>query len=842
MKFPVFALIFFGASFFPLLAEYITITVEDADLDMPLEGAVVHSWDGRQYECDENGQISLEVPDDRQVVVRVAYPGYENGRLVISPGGAGRFTVSLQLDGLLESRELLIEARRPGTSETRSGRSVAISDKDLSRTAEIGIVEDVMTSIKLLPGVGYSGYYNAMPSIRGGSPEDLTAVLDGFYIEQPYHWGGTVSIFDPKMIQSARLSHGVFSARYGHTISGLLELSSRKPSSTEAELELGVSTSATNFSLSQPLNGKGGVLFMGKVTYWDAFVWTAQRFSEDAKMIAQAPYIRSGALAANYHLSPDLDWTLTGFFGTDGLGIKVQNETAGPNTTNQFLDWENTVGFLISGITYNPWSDTLIKATLGIGFRQADLNMDNRTDTRGFYSQDFLDDFGGLLNGKTHYEFLDQKTYMRMTDTRINYQGRLDLDRDLGGGFLFAVGAQEMHTQWIQNGDTRFLYEEKADNLIVNGGRIDEAYIGYPFLYSVDARNRAFISSAYTLMEYTAENGRFGAELGLRADHIYFVGRDFTVQTTPAFNPRLNLDFGILENLRGLDSLRLTIGTGLFSSVTDTLQHLEKRSGVSDRDMKQNRSWTSVAGTQMDFTQGLSLNIEGYFKYIFDRAYQYANFDRNPANQELVYKFDGKGIVMGFDLMLQKFTSRYWDGWISYSFTHARYKDPQNSSKDSGSDGNEGAGADWYYPSFHRFHTLNAVLNLKPVQHFNIATRIGFVSGSPVKSLGQILTYPVVIDPGTPQEIILEKWKREEVYSDKKRGAFSLPLDLKFSLYDFNKTGKVKSEVYFAVENLLSLVYKPKGDPVLDSSTGKEEEVSREMPIPMMSFGFKWSY
>jgi hypothetical protein len=842
MKFLVLVVMFFFMSLFSLFAKEITVTVLDADLNIPLEGAAVYSWDGRQYECDGDGRARLEIPDGPQVVIRAGYPGYENGRLVISSGGADNFIISLRLAGVMENQELVVEAQKAGTGETRSGRSVAISGKDLSRTAEIGIVEDVMTSVKLLPGVGYSGYFNAMPSIRGGSPADLTAVLDGFYIERPYHWGGAVSVFDPKMVQSARLSHGVFSARYGHTISGLLEVSSRKPSSTEVELELGVSTSVTAFNLSEPLGGKGGVMVMGKVSYWDPFIWAVKQISADARAIKQAPYIRSGALSACYQLSPNLHWTLNGFFGTDGMGYERKADNI-KEDDDISLNWNNGMGFLVTGLTYNPDRSTAIRGALGAGFRRESMNIELLTNLQGYYSNQFLADWGHILNGKTMYELLGQYTQSNLTDTRLDYQGRLDFDRDLGGGFLFSFGGQELYSQWLRKGEYSFLYEEKVSGLPVNGGYIPGGYIGYPAHYSVDAHNKAFISSAYTLVEYTTENKRFGAELGLRADHLYFVGRDFTIQTIPAFNPRLNLDFGILENAGSVDSLRATIGTGLFSSIDRNLQNLDKRSGVKNYELKQNRSWTSLGGVQINFLEGYSFNLEGYVKYVFDRAYQYATIDRDPAKQDISYKFDGDGIILGFDLILQKFTSRYWDGWISYSFTHARYRDPQNKAKENVSvGGNYSAGSDWYYPSFHRFHTLNLVLNLKPVNNFNIATRLGFVSGPPAKETGLISQYPVVIDPGTPREVILEKWKREEIYSDTKRGDFSLPLDIKFSFYRFDKKGKVQSEIYLAMENLLSLIYKPKGNSTVDSATGKEESGSYEMPVPLLSFGFKWSY
>ena len=45
-----------------LWAREVTIAVQDADLELPLEGAVIHSWDGSEYECNENGLALITVP------------------------------------------------------------------------------------------------------------------------------------------------------------------------------------------------------------------------------------------------------------------------------------------------------------------------------------------------------------------------------------------------------------------------------------------------------------------------------------------------------------------------------------------------------------------------------------------------------------------------------------------------------------------------------------------------------------------------------------------------------------------------------------------------------------
>ena len=91
--------IFFA--FFVLLsvtvfARDFTITVEDGELEMPLEGAAISLRDGTKFVCDEDGIAVVSLPDDRQTVVQISYPGYDTRRVTIpavTAGGRDRMTV-----------------------------------------------------------------------------------------------------------------------------------------------------------------------------------------------------------------------------------------------------------------------------------------------------------------------------------------------------------------------------------------------------------------------------------------------------------------------------------------------------------------------------------------------------------------------------------------------------------------------------------------------------------------------------------------------------------------------------------------------------------------------------
>ena len=850
----------------PLFARDVEVTIEDMDLGLPLEGAVIRAWDGREYVCDKDGKALISAPDGRQAVIQAAYPGYENGRLVIT-AASDTYTLSLRLSGIMEGRELVVEAARPGTGETQTGRGVTVSMREIAQTGEIGIIEDVMTTIKLLPGVGYAGFFNAQPSIRGGDPQDISASLDGFYILNPYHWGGGFSIFDPRMVQSARLSHGVFSARHGHTISGLLEIISKNPSSAEIEFERSTSTSAANFNLSFPLAGKGGILFMGRTTYYDPVVWLARQLSgtfeslDEVNSIQTAPYIRNGIITGNYRFSGSLELRATGFWGMDGVGLSYENES-GSGSSGMYFDYTNYQGFITAGLSWNPRNDMLLRFSTGTGYRQENVDADiqynvfgksfSEKDSSWYYNILKNHDINNKL--KEPYDF---STKLAAADTNniFNIQGRADYDWEIGKGFLAAAGLHEMYThfgytpnqqtlaeKWLSE-FTKSDREDLFDDLGIGNDTPDDIFlflekylrVTYPITYSPDIENSIFTTSGYGLVEYRTPDNRLGAELGLRVDHFFLLGSDFSLTSKPALNPRLTVDFNVLKNRRNLQSLDLSAGTGLFSSMNNNIFLAEKKYNIDE--LKPNRSLTSVLGARLEFPGGLNFNIEGYYKYIFDRTYIPVYFDLDDIDVQP--QFDGEGKIWGIDLMAQKMQSRYWDGWVSYSFNWAKYRDPKGGTYQE----------DWYFPYYHRFHNLNLVLNIKPVPRINIYTRFGIASGVPLsrRTGDGPISYPVyVYEKDNPDNHFIEKYYWPSVRDENNRTTPSLPMDIKFSIFGKNNTGKTRYELYVAVENVLALVYNAQGNTSFNTYTGEEDRGAYsavyEIPVPIPSFGLKYSY
>jgi len=859
----------------PLFARDVTITVIDSDLELPLEGAVVRTREGFEYICNHNGIAVIQASDDRQTVIQIYYPGYEAGVLAV-PVTGNSFTVQLRLSGVLQGKELVIEAQRPGASETRTGRSIAVSSRDISQTAEIGIIEDVMNTISLLPGVSYSGFLDAQPSIRGGYPGDMSASLNGFYINNPFFWGGTFSIFDPRMVKHAQLSHGVFSSRFGHTISGLLDITTKTPSYTETQFELSLNSSAANFYLSVPLAGKGGILFMGRVTYYDPVLALAGVLSsvipelEAVSSFGPVPYIRTITANGNYRFTEKLELNSTAFFGMDGVGINFDNLSY----VNDFLSSQSTIAFLFtnyqafftSSLSWNPRANMLVKFLAGVGYEeQVNKGKINNVINDRYFTDSFKTRFSPLYDifkVNEPYSF-SNSGLIDQSESNLNIQGRLDFDWELSKYILVSLGAQAMYNHFdasgIQSMTTGLPFNgrygitdpqtrKRIEEQIAANYQIPPEYmpvllnnliVMIPRSYSPNPSNDLLSSSGYILGELNIGN-RFTAELGLRVDHFMLIGKnDFTMQSDPVFNPRLNLEYNLFTSSGFFQNINIALGTGLFSSVNSYTSFAEEEFNITK--LKPNRSWTSIAGIKFDFPQSISLNIEGYFKYIYDRMYVVT--DSEIDDIIISPYFDGEGMIWGIDVMLQKIQSRYWDGWLSYSYSFARYKDPNGGSGRGISGGDRGD--DWYYPMFHRHHTLNLVMNFKPVQNINIYTRLGLASGIPIvkRSENGPQSYPVYY---FENDIFIERFYWSSSYDDANRTTPSLNLDIKFSLFGSNRNGKTRYELYFAVENILGLLYSAQGNTSFNQYTGEIEEGSYaatfDMPIPIPSFGFRISY
>jgi hypothetical protein len=665
----------FGAS-----AE-VLVVVTDQELGSPLEGVQIRIQGSDQsFTTDAQGEARLPPPPEQgRVLLTASLLGYKTLKKALDPGQQ-KIVLEMVLEGEVQGQELVVEAAKPQATDAQGGLSQVVTSQDI-QAQTMGIVEDAMSAIKTLPGVGYTGAFDSRPSIDGGDPSETVATLDGAYILDPYQWAGTYTIFNPDMVDSIKLSDGIIGAPYGQVMSGLLEVTSKTPTDTDRHIDFGFSTTGLDLFYQQAFGGQAGILLGGKVTWMEvplALIDQGNLFSTD-------PYIRNGTAKLYWNPSPDLNWTLNANLDTDGVAS---------NATGNFVFHLYEQEILVSSALKDLLGKNLLW-NLMVSYNSLNTSL-------GFTAPDRYDT--SLIQDSNQ------------SQNEYRYQVRTSFDWTATKSQVISYGVDEMLENWSET-DTGTTYPLASEG---------------NFTPSVADSNltgkNTLTSGIYIDDNFTLVPDILTGEGGLRVDHSVVYGGGEVLQTYPVLNPRIRLTYTFLEDRGPIKSMDVNGGSGLYSQFPADNRYMDTQFGVISLNLGPTRAWFNVVGLDILGTGGETLNIQGYYKYYLNRFYT-----ATDASGGAALKYDGTGNAYGFDLGLKK-QSQFWDFSLSYSFNITQLYNPGG----EGPDGSELVSTNWasplgtwYYPSYEVFHTIYLDLTIKPNDGFSILTQGSIASGTP---------------------------------------------------------------------------------------------------------------
>lgn len=832
---------------FGLHAIELKITVTDSDLGNPLEGATV-AVAGTKLTAltGSDGVASVSLPDGfRRGTVTARIAGYRTASVTIADGQRA-VAIGLAIADVFEGNELVVERAAPEKTDAKPGVSLVMNSKDMETTAEIGLIEDVMSSIKTLPGVGFAGGWNAQPSIRGGYPEEMGSVLDGIYIMFPFHWGGAYSIFNPAMVSSVKMSHGIFSARYGRAMSGLLEVNTIKPADT-IKFDASIATTSFDAFAQIPFNAHAGVFVGGKVTYLDTLAWLYDSMGKEPKIsdtMPTVPFIRDFYFKSYYTPDPSLDITFNGFFGSDGVGAHIDEDDDDINTVTNF-DYVYYQGFAGLNVRWMPGERALFHFIGAYNNNTMNMTFDSKRSGFLSYSDAFLAEFdgspsdpdgvvNGLIMGKNGYTLSGFGTEGFSDIAEHQMQGKLETDVQITKKDVLTFGAEEV-----------FQFAQLKEGM---SGWGEVYYNGYPELqkitYSLEADgNRILNTSAFALWSHGTEDSPLQGELGIRAEHFYLWNDGFEINTYPVVNPRASVQWTPVRDTKNFESLTFSAGTGFFSMCPNDFVAATDDFEIKSFDVGPNRAWFQVIGGEAKFPNNWSFKLEGYYKHYYNRLYILEDDSKDPVDYSA--KTDGIGNAIGFDLMLQKRNGRKFDGYLSYSFVYAKYENPTDPVYEGQKTISGEPVGESFYPAFHRFHTLNLIVNWKPRTGMILTVKSSVASGKPKMKKGDVVAYAATITNADGSTSIVERYSRRDVYDNSLRSSLSCPVDIRFAVSGYYRQSKLRWEYYVGAEDIFVNLYKPKTNTEMDPFTGDEIANSGSadfsMGMPVVSVGYKLS-
>ena len=833
----------------PVFAEDVTVTVYDHDLDVPLEGAVINIVESKKtYETDANGTVVISRSEENATeTIITTFPGYDDKRAYIN-SGTKSVKIELTMSGVVEGKELVVERAAPGKSDAKAGVSHVMDNAEMKTTAESGLVEDIMSSINTLPGIGYTGGFNSHPSIRGGYAAEMGTVMDGICVLNPWHWNGVYSIFNPLMVSSAKMSHGIFSARYGNVMSGLLEVTTKTPESSQIRVNASISSIASEMLVQLPLTKKAGVLFGGKITYLEPMQmlsgWLGMTKADST--ISTMPYIRDGYIKVYYNPFQSLHIMLNSFIGSDGIGAHI-TDTENEITSNSTLSWVNATFFSGLIVQWLPTDTNQVKMVASYNRSWQDFSYNTDTTGTMTYTNDFItahdgDDgaVDGKINGQTSYPLDNFSTDISSLVYLEQYQLKLEDTKQISAQHSISFGAEELISQSHLDEDMKTWVEYILP--------FNDTHLLRQVEYNLTAdRNRIFQTGMFGLWEFGSDSSLIQGEAGIRFDHCYIAADadDYTLNTYPVINPRLSVQYTPFRNKGIFDKITFTAGSGMFSQISQQTYAIEKEYGIKDFEVSPDKLWFLVLGTQVDFASDWHFTLEGYYKHYFNRLYIAIN---NTAPDTIKYnvRTDGQGYIAGFDTMLQKKGGDTWDGYLTYSFIYARFLNPYTPDYSDQVTIEGDPLSTWYYPSFHRFNTLNLICNWRPVPSMTFTVKATVATGTPREKTGDVISYAATILNADGSSTVVQRYTRSSVYSDTLRTQIACPVDMRFSVSEYWKRSKLRWEVYIGIDDVFASLYSPKTNKSLNTITGKESDVGENADFnigsPMLSIGIKVSY
>lgn len=161
--------------------------------------------------------------------------------------------------------EVEVYASRYQVDQQQLAALVELSREDLE--ALPGLAQDVLRVTRYLPGTA-SNPVSARTHVRGGRDDELAVFFDGAPLYEPFHFKDVQSLFgilDPGVISTVDFFSGVFPARYGNRLSGVLDIRPRTWAG-ESYHELGASLLYSH-ALSQGRLERYPLEWLGAVRY-----------------------------------------------------------------------------------------------------------------------------------------------------------------------------------------------------------------------------------------------------------------------------------------------------------------------------------------------------------------------------------------------------------------------------------------------------------------------------------------------------------------------------------------------------------------------------------------------
>jgi hypothetical protein len=672
--------------------------------------------------ADVNGYFLISKVKPGRYTLQVTYLGFDtiNVPVLLEENKIIDKKIFLKKSNVQLETVTISGERIAARTETRTS-VVKITPKEIKSIPSIGGQADIAQYLQVIPGVVFTGDQGGQFYIRGGSPIQNKVMLDGMMIYNPFHSIGLFSVFETELIRTADIYTGGFNAEHGGRISSVMDITTKDGNKKR---------------------------FAGSVS--------ASTFG--AKAVLEAPIVKQTA--------PDK--------GSSTFILSVKNSYL-EQSSKIFYDYIDEDGLPFNFM--DVYGKVSINAANGSKVSLFGFNFTDNVNNYKSISDFGWKSYGGGANfvvipGKSPV-LLEGRFAYSVYDSKINSTTLSDRSSSIGGF----------------NGGLDFTYFIGKD-VFKYGIEVEGYKTEYQLTNFVGSKIEQIENTTQLgiYFKYKSILGKFIIEPGLRLQWYASLA-----EISP--EPRLAVKYNATQKLRfklaaGLYSQNLISASSdrdvvnLFSGFLSGPTNLPSTFNGKEVTSKLQKSSHIILGTEIDLTNNLSLNLEGYYKYFpqltnINRFKIYDESNKPPAGASDVETKDfiiEKGQAYGADMVVKYDYKRLYF-WFVYSlgYVERQYEDKNGQ-------------LHTYTPHFDRRHNINMILSYiaGEKKQWEFSARWNFGTGFPftqVQGFYEHLTFP----GGINSDYITENGQLGVIYDEIFKGRLPtyhrLDIDIKRNFF-----------------------------------------------------------
>lgn len=591
---------------------------------------------------DLNGYFNLSKVKPGKYKLSISYLGYDSLSVPIEVKANAIVDQKLFISkSSIMLKDAVISAERKEMKTEIRTSIIKVSPKQITQIPTIGAQPDIAQYLQVLPGVVFTGDQGGQLYIRGGPPIENKVLLDGMVIYNPFHSIGLFSVFDTDIIKNADVYTGGFNAEYGGRISSIMDIRTKDGNKKQFSGKLSADPFGSKLLVEGPLKKQsedGG----GSSSY---------------VLSGKTSYLeQSSKLLYNYIDTAGLPFNFTDLYGKISFN--------GDNGSKFSL-----FGFNFNDhVSYQAISDLNWKAT-GVGA--------NAVIVPG----------SSPVLIKTNFSYSDYNISLKELDDRIR-NSKIN-GFNLGFEFVYFLGKNEFdYGIEILGSKTDFNYYNTVGRHIYQIENTTElaAYLKY----KINIKEKLLMEPGIRLNYYASlPDKSLEPRLGIKYNMLDFL--------------RFKFASGFYsQNLISANSNRDVVN--LFSGFLSgpNISYLPETFEGKEITSSLQKSFHIILGTEIDLSERVNLNVEGYYKKNSNLLNLNRNkiYDDNLENSDIAdyLKKDfivESGKAYGIDFLLKYDYKRVYV-WAVYSLGYVERYD----------------GVITYNPHFDRRHNVNLVTSV----------------------------------------------------------------------------------------------------------------------------------